>query len=260
MMTAWTALLKKELRLGSLAFFIFLGFELALMALGVFIQFRFESAPQHVAIFVIGMLLIGAHFLYLISYLLVNIISERKTFHLWLHNPLPGWSMLAAKILSGLIYLTVSLIVAGSYALIGFSQLNSTAHLAHYVHVSHVAVLLTGSIYWVSIYNGIVLIFLWFILRFFRSRVGKWAWLILFAGIAAFVYVTTKLSQWGVLDVLTNWGRLPDTFTQNWILNTTIRNTQIGPFYIGNLVFDLIIMAILFTFSSWLMDRKLEVS
>ncbi len=260
MMTAWTALLKKELRLGSLAFFIFLGFELALMALGIFIQFRFESAPQHVAIFVIGMMLIGAHFLYLISYLLVNMISERKTFHLWLHNPLPGWSMLSAKILSGLIYLTVSLVVAGSYALIGFSLLNSTAHLDRYVHVARAAVLLVGSLYWVSIYSGIVLIFLWLVLRFFRSRVGKWAWLILLGGIAAFIYVTTRLSQWGVFDFLTNWGRLPDSFTRYWILTGNAPNLQIGSFYIGNFVFDLIIMVILFTFSSWLMDRKLEVS
>lgn len=259
-MTAWTALLKKELRLGSLAFFIFLGFELALMALGVFIQFRFESAPQQVAIFAIGMVLIGAHFLYLIGYLLVNIISERRTFHLWLHNPLPGWSMLSAKILSGLIYLTVSLIAAGVYTLIGFSFLNRTAQIDYYIHVYRVAVLLVGSIYWISIYNGIVLLFLWSVLRFFRSRVGRWAWLILLAGIAAVIYVLTKLTQWGVYDFLTHWGKLPDTLTRYWIFTEHMPNVTAGPFYVGEFVYDLIILAILFTFSSWLMDHKLEVS
>jgi hypothetical protein len=261
-MTAWTALLKKELRLGSLAFFIFFGFELGLMAIGLIINFRFQSAPQHAAVFAIGVLLIGAHYLYLLSYLFVNIFTERKTFQLWLHNPLPGWSMLAAKLLSGLIYLTASLLAAGIYTLAGFSLLNSTAHLDHYIHVGRVATLIAGSIYWISLYNGIALIFVWFVLRFFLSRVSKWAWLILLAGIAAFIYVVTKLTQWGVFDFITNWGQLPDSFSRYWIFTAHVPDGAgaAGPFYIGNLVFDLVIMAILFTFSSWLMDRRLEVS
>ncbi|WP_100486771.1 hypothetical protein [Sporolactobacillus pectinivorans] len=262
-MTAWIALLKKELRLGSLAFIVFLAFQLLIMALGIFLAIRFEQGLTNKwsLITAFGALLLLCHILYLVSYMLVNVFSERKTFHLWMHNPLPAWSMLAAKLLSGLIYMTVSLLIAAIYAWIGFLIYSRYTSIPKSVHVYRYATFISAQMYWIAIFSGIVFIFLWLVLRYFQSRVGKWSWLVMIIGISAVIYALVKLTQLGVLTFLTHWGRIPESFMRYWISTSGISRTGgVSVDYIGNYVAGLLVMLILYTLSSWLMDHKLEAS
>ncbi|TGA98001.1 hypothetical protein E4665_10075 [Sporolactobacillus shoreae] len=257
-MTAWRALFKKEIRLGSLGFFVFLGFELVLMAFGVWLYFRAlqdGGVGYRSVMFIIGVVLMTLHFFYLFGYLIVNAIQERKTFHLWLNNPLPAWSMLGAKMVVGLIYMTLSFLVASIYTWIG-SLLIPYVSLPAGVHVYRTATVLIAYLYWVALYIGIVFMFLWTIERIIRSRIGRLVWIILPVGVILMILLLVKLSQWGILAFFYNWGELPSSVA-NFLLPYSFFH---GHIYIGNFVMDLLVMALLFAGSSWLMDHKLEVS
>lgn len=262
-MTAWKALLKKELRLGGSGFFTFLGFQLALMVLGIFLAIRYGSPnDRFMMIAVIGGILIACHYLYLLSYMVVNVFLEKKTFHLWLHNPLPSWSMLAAKLTSGLIYMTVSLLIAGVYTWVGFLMISHLITIPPEIHVYRMATFVTLSIYWVGIYNGMIIIFLWLVLHCLQSRIGKLAWPILIAGLSVIIFFLVKLTQLGFFSAITQWGRIPASIVNFWIPASTDSGFSIftDPFYVGGFVFDLLVMAFFFLSSAWLMDHKLEMS
>lgn len=258
-MAAWKALLKKELRLGSLTFIVFMAFQLGLMGFGIFGVIRYGSFHKPDAMAVVGVLLITFHFFYLLSYLVVNAFLEKKTFHLWMHHPLPARSMLAAKLAGGFVYLTLSLMVAGLYTWITLKMYSQSVDLFHHIHVYRFAAIFAVSIYWIAIFSGIVIIFLWLVFRCLRSRVGKWAWLVMIAGVSAVIYALVKLSQLGWLSFLTHWGRIPDSFMRYWF-SVFPRSGGLYTDYIGNYVAGLLVMALLYAGSSWLMDHKLEVS
>ncbi|WKB35611.1 hypothetical protein QS257_19440 [Terrilactibacillus sp. S3-3] len=97
-MKAWFALVKKEMRLGSLGFFSVLILQLSLYSIVVYQAIRQGSTDVVVAF---GFLTILAHVFYLLGYMIVNLFLERKTLHLWLHNPLPAWSLLLLNGLAG---------------------------------------------------------------------------------------------------------------------------------------------------------------
>ncbi|GGL49837.1 hypothetical protein [Sporolactobacillus putidus] len=255
-MAVWTTLLKKEMRLGGLGFFIFLICQLAVMALGIYLAFRSGSRA---AITVTGLVLIGFHFLYLFGYMVVNVSMEKKTFHLWLHNPLPGWSMLAAKLVSGIIYMTLSLLVVGIYTWIGYLMSGPTAvSPSPEVHIYRIATLAVAYIYWIAIYTGIIFTFLWIVLLCMRSRIGKWAWIFMIAGLGVVTFLLVKFVQLGLYTAVTEWGELPESVIGFWLSTPAIHT--VVPVYFGSFVFDFLVMAIFFSLSAWLMDHKLEMS
>ncbi|RYM01733.1 hypothetical protein EWH99_12030 [Sporolactobacillus sp. THM7-7] len=257
-MAVWTALFKKEMRLGSLGFIVFLIFELALMALGLYLGFRRGMAVDRAALVGIGAWLIACHFLYLFSYMVINVFLERKTFHLWLHNPLPGWSMLAAKWLSGVIYMTFSLLAAALYTLLGLA-ITPDIHIPPDFHPVRLAVVGIIYLYWIASYIGIIFTFLWLFYRVLRSRAGRWSWGIMLAGLIAAGIILTKLTRSGVFSVITDWGAIPASLVNYWLPFRYIPIDNV-PIYIGDFVFDLFVMVFFFLLSAWLMDHKLEVS
>ncbi|MDD9148328.1 MULTISPECIES: hypothetical protein [unclassified Sporolactobacillus] len=252
-MAAWTALLKKEMRLGGPGFLIFLISQAAVMALGIYLAYRSGSRT---AMAVTGLILIGFHFLYLFGYMVVNVSMEKKTFHLWLHNPLPGWSLLAAKLVSGIIYMTFSLLVIGIYTWIGY-LMSGPIPLSHGMHIYRTGILVIAYIYWIAIYIGIVFIFLWLVFLCLRSRMGRAAWAIMIAGMGAAVFLLVKLTQYGIFAAITEWGKLPTGFVDYWISSGV--HVYSDPVYLGSYVLDLFVMALFFALSAWLMDHRLEM-
>ncbi|EST12495.1 hypothetical protein [Sporolactobacillus laevolacticus] len=266
-MAVWFALFKKELRLGSMGFLIFLILQVFLMGVGVYFNYRSGS---NAAMAIMGVTLTLSLLLYVPVYLLFNVIQERKTFHLWMQNPLSAWSMLLAKLSGSLIYFTGSLVVIGTYTWISLIRIIDGSEG---FSLFRVAILATLVLYWTAVGGGVNFLFLWTILRMMQSRIGKLAWVVLIIGIGVYTYIDTKLYQSGVIDALTHWGRIPQSFFYHFLVpnGSTVPSGYLfkpsanGSFsvdtvYIGSFVFDLLITGILFLITTWLMDHELEAS
>ncbi|MCO7125562.1 hypothetical protein NIE88_07230 [Sporolactobacillus shoreicorticis] len=266
-MSIWFALLKKELRLGWMAFMIFLILQLLLMGLGIFLNLRFGSNSD-VAPVVIGVMLTVFLLFYVPVYLLFNVIQERKTFHLWMQNPLPAWAMLLAKLSGALVYFIVTMVVVGSYTWVSLARLDD---VPQELSLFGLAVFAIAILLWSGIGGGVGFLFLWTVQRTMRSRIGKWSWLVLIVGIGIYSYIDNKLTQFGIFDVLTNWGPVPASFFSHLLIPTGANTASqdfnsfwadLGtePLYIGSIVLDLIVTAIFFLITAWLTDHELEAS
>ncbi|MCL1631324.1 hypothetical protein M3N64_05085 [Sporolactobacillus sp. CPB3-1] len=260
-MAAWFALFKKELRLGWMPFLIFLILQILIMGFGIFLKMRFDQEAEAAPV-LIGVVLTVCLLLYIPVYLLFNVIQERKTFHLWMQNPLPAWAMLLAKLSGALAYLVLSALVIGSYTWISLSQIH---HLSEEVSLLGVSVVTAVVLLWLGIGGGVGFLFLWTVHRTMRSRIGRWSWLVLIVGIAVYGYVDNKLTQSGIFDFLTHWGWIPSRFLYDLLIpsGSTISFHSFDEswsLYTGSIVLDLIITAIFFLITAWLSDHELEAS
>ncbi|MET1248609.1 hypothetical protein ABWW58_07470 [Sporolactobacillus sp. STCC-11] len=263
-MSIWFALFKKELRLGWMAFIIFLVLQLLMMGIGIFMDMRFDGGAGTPPA-VISVMLTVCLLFYVPVYLLFNTIQERKTFHLWLQNPLPAWSVLLAKLSGAIVYLVVTSIVVGSYTWVSLLRLND---FPQELSLSRIAVLAVLILLWCGIGGGVTFLFLWTVQRTMRSRIGKWSWLVLIVGIGIYLYIDTKLTQSGVVDFLTNWGQIPDSSLINFVTPKSTGTPGVfsdvivdsSSLYVGSLVFDLLITVIVFSITAWLTDHELEAS
>lgn len=263
-MSIWFALFKKELRLGWMAFMIFLVLQLLMMGLGIFLDMRFDGsagAPPAV----IGVMLTVCLLFYVPVYLLFNAIQERKTFHLWMQNPLPAWSVLLAKLSGAMVYLAVTSIIVGTYTWISLSRLND---FPQELSLFRIAVLAVSILLWSGIGGGVTFLFLWTLQRTMRSRIGKWSWLVLIVGIGIYLFIDTKLTQSGVIDFLTDWGQITDSSLINFVmpggagkfLTVDYVSVASSSLTVGSLVFDLLFTVIVFSITAWLTDHELEAS
>ncbi|MCQ2009821.1 MAG: hypothetical protein ABF629_07120 [Sporolactobacillus sp.] len=269
-MAIWFTLFKKELRLGWMAFMIFLILQLLLMGLGIFLNMRFGD-HSNAAPMIIGMMLTICLLFYVPVYLLFNAIQERKTFHLWMQNPLPAWSMLLAKLAGALVYFIVTTAVVGGYTWASIA-LAQSKNLPPQLSLFRVAVLAALVLLWCGIGGGVTFLFLWTARRTMRSRIGKWSWLVLIVGIGIYSYVDNKLTQSGIFDFLTNWGHIPDASLIRFVFpqkagldggtSGLFSDFSLGSdtLYLGSIVFDLLITLIVFLITSWLTDHELEAS
>lgn len=271
MVSAWTALFKKEMRLTGFGFIIFLCLQLLLMGLGVYLDIRYGSyAMPTPAILAIGSIILVMHMFYLPAVLGVNAFFERKTLHLWMHNPLPGWSMLAAKLLSGFIYMTLSFAIIGLYLLIGLIQANVSMPQAMSAdRIFQYAVVMTAGIYWIAFCFGILAVFLWIVDLCLKSRIGPLSWIIIVIGLILSFVLIVKLDQIGLIAAITEWGELPSFFSgppnnMQFSLSggsfTVSQGKVDDPVYLGSYVLDFVSVSLFFLGSSWLLDHKLEVS
>lgn len=256
-MTAWFALLKKEMRLGSRGFFTVLILQLSLFSFVVYEAVRSQSTDAVVAV---GFVAIMAHIFYLLGYMIVNLFLERKTFHLWLHNPLPAWSLLAAKLTSGILYMTVSMIISCAYTWIGYIiNFQKFIRLTEEFHLYRNGFFVIFHLYLVAVFIGIIYLFFWCLYQVLKTRLGKWVWAVVIAGLFILPYLLGKIADTGILSFLTNWGRIPQSVWNYWLP----RGFSIGmdsAVYVGDYVFDFLLAAVLFYLSAWLINRKIEVS
>ncbi|MFX3617614.1 MAG: hypothetical protein ACE3JK_08795 [Sporolactobacillus sp.] len=246
-MKVWKALFIKELRLGGPASLTFLMTELIMVLIGGFFAIR-DHNYQYIPI--IGIMLLFCHGLYLFLYLLVTLNVERKTLHLWLYHPLPGWALLAAKLLAALVSMLVSFVLTASFTLIGIESSDFQVMGFGGKHYIGMDVFTTFFIFWMSLFVGMVFIFLWVLFYCLRSRLGKWAWLITIAIAAAVIFLYSSLENKGQLKSITHWGYLRFQWSTD----------SYSTIYIGGFVFQSLVVIILFVLSSYLLDRFMEVS
>ncbi|MFT8872822.1 MAG: hypothetical protein ABF868_11095 [Sporolactobacillus sp.] len=249
-MTAWTALLRKELLLFRPVFLTVLFMELAAMLAGPLM-----SSGLHIryAATTIGLMLIVLHFLYLCLYPVAAYLRERKTMQLWLQHPLPGGALLAAKLLAGLAFILVSYLIVLTYTWAAMSADGTLSHFAQLCHPYRLALLVSAGMLGVGLESGIDLLFFWILLHVLRSRIGNWAWL-LAAGLFILNNYTTSFIE---KTPFMRWGPLPHSFYSYWISDRLHSGISL---YAGDFVFDLLMTLLCFLIGAWLLDHLLEVS
>lgn len=256
-MNNWIGLLKKEFRLTRTFFFGILTFDLLIMV-GFMIASANWETPYVTS--VVGAILIGMHSLFLPFYLLTSLNTESRNIHLWLHNPHPGYKLLAAKMLNGFVAMLMSVSVVGIFALIPYFQENTAINLA----IDHIWLFGFYFLMIVSaatISTGIWITFYWMFYQVIRTYIGKWALVLVFGLIGIMSWFGAWFSETVIAKTLTEWGaiNLPSPINMSVSQQQFDLTLSTFPFYVGNIVFDFIILVIIFLVSCWLLDRKVEV-
>ncbi|GAE28874.1 hypothetical protein [Halalkalibacter hemicellulosilyticus] len=204
-MNAWFHLVKKELHNGAIAFFSLLIGFLVVGGMVFYFSSRADVGAEGLTIFTTAAIMM--HVFYLIYYLFVSLHNERKKLHLWLHNPLPSYSLLLAKVTAGLISMSASLTVV-------FITFLISSQYAEYFHDQLSLLNLTD----LSLFGGVHIILfslsfaVWFLLYAMvhfaiRSRLNGF---LSFVCTAAFVFLTLRAYSWfaqtNFYETLTMWG------------------------------------------------------
>ncbi|GGH74022.1 hypothetical protein JOD43_000190 [Pullulanibacillus pueri] len=266
-MDAWWHLFKKEFRLGMPAMlFTIIAFVVIVGLAGYFgIKHGQGTEPAIIA----ALILIPIHVFYLICYMFDSLQKERKKLHLWLHNPLPGYSLLLAKLVSGLMAMTITLFLCCVVVFIGLNFQNDFREIFDvftWPNIISTGLFSLINIYLLALDFCIWFIFLWVIYRMLSRRLGGLiSFIISLALFCLLVYLENLLAKTHVYDVLTHWGRISivdivSGFNFNFSLDPGSHiPADTTAFYLGSYVFEAIIVIILFLISSWILDKKIEV-
>ncbi len=256
-MMNWSGLLRKEFRVTRTLLLGVLTFDLLVM-IGFFLASERWEFPYLTAI--IGGVLTAIHVFFLPLYLLISLNTEGRNLHLWLHNPQSGSRLLGAKFLNGLLAILISIGLVSSLSLLAYNLETSALELpidnVWLFGFYFLAVIVTG-----SIYMGIWLIFYWTFYQVLKTYIGKWALLLVLVLVAFISWLGSWFSGTRLSEVLVEWGyvQLPSP------LNMEVSQQEFGltvstfPFPVGNVVFDIITLVVIFLLTCWLLDRKVEV-
>lgn len=257
-MSAWGGLLKKELRLGLIGFLVPFFLGVSTVGLAGYMAHKYSEPAILVAAAIAAII---GHLFYLPLYVAVSISGEQGKMHLWLHNPLSGYALLSAKYMSGLITMALSLLIP---ALTFYWNRDHFSSLA--VSSDQWTLFLLVTLFFVvaaSFYLTLWGVLLWAISRLLVPYLGKLRWLamivLVMVGLWLFSYWESTafyraVTEWGAIDL--DFVRFMFNFAEDGF---TMEMREIGSFYIGSVVYDLVVASAVFLLSGWLLDRKIEV-
>ncbi|KGA98593.1 hypothetical protein AJ85_08245 [Alkalihalobacillus alcalophilus ATCC 27647 = CGMCC 1.3604] len=264
-MSAWIQLVKKEFRLGIGMLYAVLAGTLVITTVS-FIASIIGGMPfEQITMF--ALLLLFFHLFFLIIYLLNSLQKEKLQF--WLHNPLPGYALLLAKIAAGVISMVLSMIFTTFLFFIPILL----GGLSFSLDQSGVSVLPEAITLFLSLFVNfslqmtVVFLFFWVIYlcsqNYLNTGFSFILTLFLFL-LSMFIY--GQFTQTSFFSSLTNWGLISLENTTSWFNFThsidkiSITLEQTSPsFYMGRYVIEGLILIGLFFVTSWLLDRKIEV-
>ncbi|PAD37853.1 hypothetical protein [Terribacillus sp. 7520-G] len=261
-MKAWLALVKKEFRVGLPILLLAIVLFLVGLIIVTVSAYRFGYAWDAVGI--IGLAWGGSHFFFMAIYMLYSLGVERKRLHLWLHNPMHASGLLAAKLVTGTVYMMISLFIVSIAAYLGglhFVPLSDGTWfkigMLAFVHV--VSFSIDFSVY-------VILAYVVFLLleRYMPSFLSG---TVVFFGWWVFVYLYFGLfSQSKFYTAITEWGRINLGAVANSLhFDISAREALVSfqgeglSLYAGKYVIELIIILIIYFIASWLLDKKVEV-
>lgn len=261
-MNAWMALTKKELRLGFPVFIFALIMEIGLVLGSYYIGRTFGFEKEMILSASVVILLI--HSLFLFFYMIYSLSYERKRLHLWLHNPMPIAGLLTSKLVSGLVFMSITFFSFLIFSLLFFQNNFEFFNEQTLFNISITSVV---GIYFTALSAAIIFIFFWSI----YLTLGKWMheFFSFILTIILFILVMTgyeyvihsplmiNLTQWGAIEV-------EDIFAD---FEFMISSEQFGVqanwdsvlFYTGEYIVDAIAIILLFIAACWIIDRKVEV-
>lgn len=264
-MTAWFNLFKKEFRQGLPSILTTVILLLALLVLATFLGSRSDHVKETILIGAIAASF--AHVFYLFSYMAHSLQQEKKKLHLWLHNPMSGMGLLLAKLLNGLVAMTITLFITCSIALLAYFSIVDNTFFG--TGLSWSAVLRIGfiiliHIYLISIYFAILFVFFWIIYLMLVRRIGVAPSLVLTLIIFGVLnYIKGQFEATSLYKYLTHWGAFPvRSFISSLHLPFKYQfslDTAPVPMYFGIYIFGAVVTLILFIISCWILDRKVEV-
>ena len=256
-MRNWNGLLRKEFRVTRSLLLGIIAFDLLVM-IGFFLASARWEVPYLTAI--IGGVLAFMHVFFLPIYLLISLNHEGRHLHLWLHNPQSGARLLGAKLLNGILVLLLSIGLVSMLSLLAYNIETSTFQLP----IENVwlfgfyllTVIVTG-----SIYAGVWVTFYWTFYKVMRTYIGKWAFLLILVLVGFVSWFGSWFSGTRLSEVLLDWGyvQLPSPLNMEVSQQEFGLNVASFPFPIGNVIFDMIILIVIFIAACWLLDRKVEV-
>ncbi|WP_077305340.1 hypothetical protein [Terribacillus halophilus] len=261
-MKTWLPLVKKEFRLGLPIFLLSLIIFIIGVAVVGGIGYKFDHILQPIGIF--GLVWGAGHFFFLAIYMLYSLGSEKKRMHLWLHNPMHASGLLLAKLLTGTVYLILSLLITSLAAYFGglevFIELSAASWLKIGVILSIHAILFSLDL---AVYITLAYILFLLLERYmpaFLSGVVVFFGFWVFNGIYFGWFPLTKfyevITSWGMIDL----GNFASSMNfENNIVNAMINFQQDFKIYAGMYLFEAVVVTVIFFITSWLLDKKVEV-
>lgn len=261
-MSAWLALTKKEFRLGFPVFITALILYVGMMVGGYFLgrQTNHEEALIMTAFAIV----ITLHVFFLTFYLYYTLSTERKRLHLWLHNPMPIAGLILSKLFTGIVFMTITLIVSLSASAMFFKQ---HFDIFNEQTMFNIMGLSTVTIFNSAIWMAVTFILLWSIFLLFSQHMNDFlSFILTFMLFLIIGWVYSAIMSIGFVETITTWGpiRVDDIivgFEFSYMDDAFETNTlgEASIFYVGHFIRDIIIIIIMFFAACWMIDRKVEV-
>lgn len=261
-MNAWLTLLYKEYRMSRTSILAKLGIIIIGGLWLVYLSQHFNP----------GLILAPASLLMLIAlfypaiFMLKYVSKELKhTPHLWLHCPQPAWMLLSAKLVMGLAYMIMVLLLSAIF--VYWVLFSSYLPALNGITIGTVASIITEAGAYLALFIFAAGIYLasWATLiavvsAATRHILGRFHGLATFATLFAATWGMGRLTETWLYGKITHWGAINVTLQslKNLMLpnNINIAHFQI---YTGVILFYLVLTAALFTLSAWLIDNRVEV-
>lgn len=252
-MSAFKGLYIKELKISMTFFFINLGFInlLTIASLGLKEYFDEPMIPG-----VLFFVLLILHTFYLPSILLTSLQVEAQS-QLWLHTPTSGVRLFLAKMVAGLTYYVVSLIVSILLAKLATSGIAYSDKYAPFKELLEANLMvLSGVITVTSIYFGVWVLFYWALYHSMKGIpfVKNIRWLVILGVWILFTVLGDFISKIPTIQVFQEKGSININIFNRTSVSTDMANVQLTT--IG--IYVLITIAV-FLASVWLLQRKVEV-
>ena len=261
---AFKGLYWKDLKILKYEFYSGIGLMVFMFVVG-FALMKYFNEPGIFA--VISFMVYLLHALYLPIYLLSSLRTEGKT-QLWLHNPNSGSKLFLAKIAAGLTLYMVSFLIV---LMITYWTINLAMATGLFLefqdYVFRGLVLLGISITFMTIFLGIWVIFYWTVYHSMKNipYVKNIRWLIIVAIWMAFTALGNYISFHPFYKKITQIGSIQINVLQGMSFEAEQYSASITPAIatihvsIVNGLLEIILLTIVFLFSVWLLERKVEV-
>lgn len=261
-MNAWFALTKKEFRLGLPAFLIALILYAGIIAGGFIIGNQFGYKDEFIMTSLA--IVVTLHVFFLLFYLFHSLNSERKRLHLWLHTPMPIGGLLSSKLITGIVFMTLTFIVS---IILSGTFFNNHYDFFNEQTLFNIIGLSTLSIFLLGISLAILFIFFWSIFLTLSQRMNDFLSfvltfiLFLFAAWAYDLFIHLSF-----IETITTWGPIQvkdvivgfefSIFEDGFDAGTM---SEASIFYVGQILSEIIVAIIMFIGACWIIDKKVEV-
>ncbi|MDP5273896.1 hypothetical protein [Chengkuizengella axinellae] len=271
-MDSWMGLLKKDFLLMKNRFLVFLMLDLLAFGLGWYLHIKeigFLNNPslnwvmnENDFIKLIPLAIaIGLHVLFISFYVFMSLRKEGKQLHLWLHNPQSAYVLLGSKVVNGLIALIISLIF--SFFLFFMYFLPILSELGpHIGDLTKLIMYASTNIIFASLVIGSAILFFWVLYHVFKSRIGKWSLLVILIVMILFIWGMSNFQATDIYNNLVLRGEINIEFPSFEALNfveSNVMDVDQGEDFVGLYVFNVLIFAVLFVLSAWMIEKKVEV-
>lgn len=262
-MTAWLNLIKKEWRQGIPA--LILPLVAYLIVAGIAAYFGSLAESTWTALLGVSFFATTIQVFYLVYYLLHSLNAERKKTHLWLHNPMPGYSLLSAKLVAGLFSMLITFFLTLTVLVVSLNVLFPV--LPPWTDLMNFGLLGSIHIFLIALKFAAWLLFFWMIFLLFNRSLGTFiSFLTTFILFIVSAAILERITNSAIYQTLTQWGQWGQNLCSELVAGLPFQKlegseacSEASAFYLGSYVFESVGVLLLFFAAAWILDRKVEV-